>query len=434
MGAIRTARRRLETLSERHSRLDALLHDRIYRAVVGATGGLAIDVVFAAWNLALGAAGLSIWFATMGCLYLALAVMRFLAMRREAARRRRGDIVSPAFAHAAGGLMIVLATVLGIVVFLTITKGKGAAGNEIVVISQATYTFYVLILAAINYARARRSNTSAERMLRSVSSSAALVSLLSLQTTMIDSFGGNADLRLVATAGTGSFACAVCVFMGVDLLRDNGTAARNPRQEAPVAGKQSRYFETAALIDEAFLCLLAEKDFEFITVKEICQKAGVGRSTFYLHYETMHDLLTESVEYVNARFLAQFGEQAGTALIERIPSAPLDELRLATPEYLLPYLVFIRDNQRLFGTLAKNYETLRFDRSLERMMRHIFVPILRRFGVAESDHAYLMAFYLNGLMAIINEWLRKKCADDTEHVARLMQRCCEGRAAGEAGV
>ena len=37
---------------------------------------------------------------------------------------------------------------------------------------------------------------------------------------------------------------------------------------------ESRYFATAARMDEAFLTLLAKKDFEYITVKEICEVAG----------------------------------------------------------------------------------------------------------------------------------------------------------------
>ncbi len=37
---------------------------------------------------------------------------------------------------------------------------------------------------------------------------------------------------------------------------------------------ESRYFATAARMDEALLTLLAKKDFEYITVKEICEVAG----------------------------------------------------------------------------------------------------------------------------------------------------------------
>ena len=56
-------------------------------------------------------------------------------------------------------------------------------------------------------------------------------------------------------------------------------------------------------MDEAFLKLLEEKDFAYITVKEICEKAGVNRSTFYLHYETVNDLLAESTRYIIDQFV-----------------------------------------------------------------------------------------------------------------------------------
>ena len=52
---------------------------------------------------------------------------------------------------------------------------------------------------------------------------------------------------------------------------------------------ESKYFNTAILFDEALIYLLEKKDIEYITVKEICNKAGVNRSTFYLHYESITD-------------------------------------------------------------------------------------------------------------------------------------------------
>ena len=56
---------------------------------------------------------------------------------------------------------------------------------------------------------------------------------------------------------------------------------------------ESKYFYTALCMDEALISLLKEKDLEYITVKEICEKAGVNRSTFYLHYETIADLVNK---------------------------------------------------------------------------------------------------------------------------------------------
>lgn len=69
---------------------------------------------------------------------------------------------------------------------------------------------------------------------------------------------------------------------------------------------ESKYFHTALRMNEALISLLEKKDLEFITVKEICETAGVNRSTFYLHYETISDLMNETVEMVDKRFLSYF--------------------------------------------------------------------------------------------------------------------------------
>ena len=72
---------------------------------------------------------------------------------------------------------------------------------------------------------------------------------------------------------------------------------------------ESKYFNTALLMNEALLLLLEKKDYEFVTVTELCQKAGVNRTTFYLHYETMDDLLLETIEMVNKKFNDTFNNR-----------------------------------------------------------------------------------------------------------------------------
>ena len=66
---------------------------------------------------------------------------------------------------------------------------------------------------------------------------------------------------------------------------------------------ESKYFNTAVLMDEALLLLLERKDIQYITVKEICEKAGVNRTTFYLHYDSISDLLEETVNYITQRLV-----------------------------------------------------------------------------------------------------------------------------------
>ena len=125
---------------------------------------------------------------------------------------------------------------------------------------------------------------------------------------------------------------------------------------------ESKYSNTARRMDRAFLDLLDRKDFAYITVKELCQAAGVNRSTFYLHYETMGDLLSESVEAIMSEFLDYMQRDTGK-FIRKLRDCPREELYLITPEYLTPYLSFIREHQRLMQTALAHAATLGLENS-----------------------------------------------------------------------
>lgn len=185
---------------------------------------------------------------------------------------------------------------------------------------------------------------------------------------------------------------------------------------------ESKYFATAAKMDEAFLALLEKKDFAYITVKEICAAAGVNRSTFYLHYETIGDLLAESMEHMNRQFLDYMAHDS-EAFMAKLHTCPMEELYLLTPEYLTPYLNYIKEHRRLFRTATENAAVLGLNSSYNQMLRHVFTPILERYGVPQQDRAYLMAFYIQGLMAILTEWLKGDCADSIEHILAIIRRC-----------
>ncbi len=187
-------------------------------------------------------------------------------------------------------------------------------------------------------------------------------------------------------------------------------------------GKQSKYFETAARMDEAFLDLLAEKDFEFITVKEICRRAGVNRSTFYLHYETLGDLLDECCEWMVSRFMSYMPEGADV-FVRKIQDCPLEELDLLTPRYLTPYLQFISDNQRLYLTHLKRGGSLPLEVLYASLRTHVFDPVLDRYDVAEQDRDYYLAYTMRGCMAIVEEWVRRGCEGPIDHVVEIVQAC-----------
>ena len=59
--------------------------------------------------------------------------------------------------------------------------------------------------------------------------------------------------------------------------------------------KDLRVIKTRASINNAFMTLFFEKDFDSISIKEITEYAQVGRKTFYLHYIDKYDLLDQIV-------------------------------------------------------------------------------------------------------------------------------------------
>lgn len=175
-------------------------------------------------------------------------------------------------------------------------------------------------------------------------------------------------------------------------------------------------------MDEAFLAILENKDLEYITVKEICSAAGVNRSTFYLHYETIDDLLEESAQHINDSFISYMGKDP-KYVIGSINNTDNENLYFLTDEYLLPYLTFAKEYKRLFCTIINNHVSLKMDKSYLLMFRHIFSPILERFGIPEENREYMMAFYINGMMAIVTEWLKNDCKEPVEKISALMRSC-----------
>jgi AcrR family transcriptional regulator len=66
----------------------------------------------------------------------------------------------------------------------------------------------------------------------------------------------------------------------------------NPAVEEKVDPRIKR---TRALLSQAFTEVLAEKGFQAISVQDITEKAGVNRTTFYLHFPDKYALLDYSI-------------------------------------------------------------------------------------------------------------------------------------------
>ena len=189
---------------------------------------------------------------------------------------------------------------------------------------------------------------------------------------------------------------------------------------------ESKYFNTSVKMSDALLDLLKTKPFEYITISEICKKAGVNRSTFYLHYENTADLLAETWQRLLDDFLSYFMVDT-VALTAHFADCEGKELNFITEEYLHPYLSYIRDNRHVFATILKHANSFHFDAVFQRLFQHVFDPILHRFGYPAEERKYVMMFYLSGINALVLEWLKDGCRKSIEEVSHIIRECIFGR-------
>ena len=185
---------------------------------------------------------------------------------------------------------------------------------------------------------------------------------------------------------------------------------------------ESRYQSTAILFDEALINLLEQKDIDYITIKEICNKAGVNRSTFYLHYENISDLINECMEYVNQKFLSKFEQDTGL-FIEKINESELEELYLIKSKYLIPYLNFIKENKNIFKATFLNPNGMQASRRMISLEKYVIFPIMKRYEIPEEKTKYILSFYLHGIIAIIKEWVKNDCYETIEEIENIIIEC-----------
>ena len=182
-----------------------------------------------------------------------------------------------------------------------------------------------------------------------------------------------------------------------------------------------KYNQSAKKMQDALILLLDGKEFTHITVKEICEKAGVNRSTFYLHYNNVNELLTETMEATYQDFFHRYGNLNLEKM--KIDERTEDELFFIQSKYLVPYLTFVRDNRKLFCLMYDKHDLMGAEKMYSNWFREIFRPILTRFGVSDTEQPFIMIFFLKGLLGVVTEWIQTDCELPIEEMIAIIRKC-----------
>ena len=89
-------------------------------------------------------------------------------------------------------------------------------------------------------------------------------------------------------------------------------------------------------------------------------------------------------------------------------------------------MTYIKEHKEVFATLLSHVDTFRFEEVYKRMFENIFNPILDRFHYSVEKRKYVMTYYLNGINAVILEWLKNDCRMSIEEISDIISICIYG--------
>ncbi len=150
---------------------------------------------------------------------------------------------------------------------------------------------------------------------------------------------------------------------------------------------------TRQLLQLGLIECLQNKPLQKVTVKEICERADVNRSTFYLYYTDPSALLRE----MEADLLQQ-------------ASIHLDQMDSgeSTRGYMKELLLFIKGKKELFVILLDTRDDPSFTSSfMEASLQNLKKTLIIRGKEEVQDYVY--AFLLRGCLAMIRLWLDRNC-------------------------
>ncbi len=195
--------------------------DKNRRIVLLAQFSLLFNLMAALGHALLGLLIPSAWYLILGAYYAILAVMRFGTVRY------RGD--ERFIQRFCGWMLVALAFVLAETVIMGHFFDKAVRHRPVIMIALAAWTSVKFTLAVVNVVRIRSNPSPRLRTIRNISCAAAAVSVVTLQRSMIATFGGMPGASLMNDL-TGSAACIFVLLLGLNMAMHGGLWRRFKRR------------------------------------------------------------------------------------------------------------------------------------------------------------------------------------------------------------
>lgn len=176
-----------------------------------------INLAYSAYKAVMAAVFHSAWFAAKSAYYLLIATERFLLLRHL--RTRPNDALHAYRRYRfCGALLLTLTAAIAVTGFFT-ARGENSVrypGHTVFIV--ALYFLYNLCMSFINLTRFRRRCDPAHEAAKAISLAATLVSLVSLQSTLLSALGRSPSEQNVLNLITGALALLFIASLSINMI------------------------------------------------------------------------------------------------------------------------------------------------------------------------------------------------------------------------
>lgn len=177
--------------------------------------------------------------------------------------------------------------------------------------------------------------------------------------------------------------------------------------------KDLRVIKTEQALRDALLALGNNKDFDEITVHEICEKALVRRSTFYRHYEDKFDFYQSTIIHLLEVYNEKNNENYNKDHPETFYAAMINDVLLFLDQN--KYLAKSVIRSEIYGVIS----TIIYKQLYLIIENHLNREIQNGY-VFNQDICLLAEFSAGGIMRIIFNWLQSG-GKDVEKLSRSLE-------------
>ncbi len=196
--------------------------DASLRVNISLYGTLIYNTAYALLQLGMGFWHHSFWFYSLAGYYICLAVMRFF-LARYTLKHKPGENLKDEFIRyrLCGWIFLVMNLSLSLMVFFMVYWNRTFRHHEITTIALAAYTFTAFTMAIVNTVKYRKFNSPVYSASKAISLASACVSMLTLEATMLTTFGdGTTDAvaRKILLGSTGGVISVFVVVMAIYMI------------------------------------------------------------------------------------------------------------------------------------------------------------------------------------------------------------------------